>query len=126
MPDSLTLEIDVPPEVPAGEPVPITLRAKNLGAQPLDLYLRGREIAFDIIVTGAGGVVWRRLEGRKAAAILQVRTLRPGESLELSDTWGQQTSRGIPAGPGDYMVEGSLPMEAGRTRKTPAVTFRIL
>jgi hypothetical protein len=127
VPDSLTLEIDVPPEVPAGEPVPITLRAKNLGTQPLDLYLRGREIAFDLSVASAGGeVLWRRLEGTTVPAILQVLTLAPGESLELSDVWDQHTGKGMPAGSGTYIVQGALPMDAGRTRKTPAVAFRII
>jgi hypothetical protein len=90
----LRFEIDLPPQVRVGAPVPITLRATNTGAKPLDLYLRGREIAFDItVISEKGGIVWRRLEGRTVPAILQLRTLGPGESLELSDLWDQQTTR---------------------------------
>jgi intracellular proteinase inhibitor BsuPI len=120
-------EIEVPPQVPAGQPVPITLRARNTGAKPVDLYLRGREIAFDITVASdKGEVVWRRLAGKTVPAILQVRTLGPGESLELSDTWDQHTSRGMPAGPGGYLVEGEFPGDSKRPRKTPAVTLRVV
>jgi hypothetical protein len=89
--------------------------------------LRGREIAFDIIVTSEKGkIVWRRLEGRTVPAILQVRTLSPGESLELSDTWDQETNAGRPAGAGLYTVEGTFPTDARRPAKTLAVPLRIL
>jgi hypothetical protein len=122
----LRLELEAPSEVGVGEPVQMTLRATNTGVQLLDLYLRGREIAFDLsVVREDGEVVWRRLKGRTVPAILQVRTLSPGESLELSDVWDQQMSPGIPAGPGLYVIEGTLPMESGRP-KTPAVRLRIL
>jgi hypothetical protein len=132
MPDSVSagpirFEIDLPSEVTAGEPVPITLRARNAGDTPVELYLRGREIAFDITVTSATGqIVWRRLEGRTVPAILQIKTLGPGETLELRDVWDQQTSAGTPAEPGLYAVEGTLPGDSRRPRKTPAAPLRII
>ena len=124
---TLRFEIDVPAQVRVGAPVQITLRARNGGSQPLDLYLRGREIAFDITITSeTGELVWRRLEGRTVPAILQVRTLSPGESLELSEVWDQQTNAGMPADPGRYTVEGTFPTDSRRPAKTPAAPLWIL
>jgi hypothetical protein len=124
---SIRFEIDVPPEVPAGEPVPITLRATNTGAKPVDLYLRGREIAFDITVTRESGeIVWRRLEGRVVPAILQIRTLGPGERLELSETWNQRTNAGTQVAPGLYRVQGTFPTDARRPEQTPPTPLRIV
>jgi intracellular proteinase inhibitor BsuPI len=123
----IRFEIDLPRQVAAGEPVPITLRAKNTGPKPIDLYLRGREIAFDITVANEDGeTVWRRLEGRTVPAILQVRTLSPGESLELSDVWDQQSNAARPAGPGLYTVEGTFPTDSRPPAKTPSATLRII
>lgn len=125
--DSLHLEIEVPPEVRAGAPVPITLRARNAGAAPLELYLQGRTVAFDITVARANGAaVWRRLEGQTIPAILQVRVLTPGESLELHDQWDQRASTGEPVGPGSYTVEGALLTDSPQPLKTPAALLRIL
>jgi intracellular proteinase inhibitor BsuPI len=106
--------------------VPITLRARNAGVEPIDLHLRGRDIAFDITVTSeTGEIVWRRLKGQMVPAILQIRTLAPGESLELREVWDQQTNAGSPAGPGLYRVQGSFPTDARDPAKTPAVPLRI-
>lgn len=124
---SIRFEIDAPPQVPVGEPVPITLRAKNIGAAPMDLYLRGRQIAFDITITRENGeIVWRRLEGRTVPAILQVRTLGPGESLELGEVWDQQTKAGRMAGPGLYRVQGTFPTDSRQPAKTTAAPLRIV
>jgi intracellular proteinase inhibitor BsuPI len=126
-PSPIRFEIDLPPQVAAGEPVPITLRAKNTGPEPIDLYLRGREIAFDITVTREDGeIVWRRLEGRTVPAILQVRTLSPGEWLELREVWDQQSNGGRPAVPGLYTVEGTFPTDLRQPAKTPAAPLRIV
>jgi hypothetical protein len=125
--DTLRFEIDLPPQVRVGAPVRITLRASNAGAEPLDLYLRGREIAFDITVTSENGeIVWRRLEGRTVPAILQVRTLSPGESLELGDMWDQQTNAGRPAEPGLYSVEGTFLTDSRRPGRTPSAPLQIV
>jgi hypothetical protein len=126
-PDSLRFEIDVPSSAREGEPVPITLRVSNDGSQPIELHLRGRTIAFDIIVAGEDGeVVWRRLEGQTVPAILQVIDLAPGRSLELRDIWSQETNAGEQVGPGLYRVNGALPTGSLRALETPARPLRIL
>ena len=96
--DSLRLRVEVPASVRQGTSVPVTLRVENVSPRPVELYLRGRTIAFDVIVARAGGqVVWRRLDGAAIPAIVQLRVLAPGEALVLRATWDQRTgARGNP------------------------------
>ena len=117
--DSLRFDIEVPPAARIGEPVPITLRVRNLGKTPRELYLAGRPTAFDLTVTRAdGSVVWRRLEGATIPSILGIQVLAPGGMLEFKDRWDQRTQSGEQAGPGLYTVVGALltdsaPMKTG-------------
>lgn len=123
--DSLRLETRVPERVSAGEPVPVVLRAENVSGGTLDLYLQGRTVAFDVVVTDAGGrVVWRRLEGEIVPAILRMETLEPGAALELDARWDQRSDAGEPVAPGRYTVHGELLTE-GDPLVTPAARLRI-
>ena len=82
--DSLGLELGVPPSIRLGEPVQLMLRVQNRTRRPLDLYLRGRTITFDVVVSRPGGeVVWQRLRDEIIPAIVHIRTLAAGERLEL-------------------------------------------
>lgn len=117
--ESLQLELLLEPRARAGEPVRMRLRAQNVAGHPLDLYLRGREITFDIVITRVGGgVVWRRLEGEIIPAIVQLRPLAPGERLEMEAVWDQRSNDGKPVGPGELTVEGALLLE-GEPLRTP-------
>jgi hypothetical protein len=123
----LRFQTDVPSRIRAGEPVPIVLRVKNIGTQPQELYLRGRTITFDLIVTRAdGSVVWSRLEGQTIPAILRIEVLAPDQELVLEDRRDQRTMSGEPAGPGLYTVHGLLPTDAPQPFTTPAVPLRIV
>lgn len=125
LPDSLRLTLIAPDSVAAGTPVAITLRLTNTSDRPVDVYLVGRTITFDIIVRNADDhVIWRRLERAVVQNILQVRTLAPGEALEWQDVWSQQTNQGsaVPAGP--YTLEGVLPTDASPLR-SPEIRLRI-
>jgi hypothetical protein len=124
---SMTLDIVLPPTVRAGEAVPITLRLTNTAQSPATAYLQGRPVAFDIIVSRRdGAVVWRRLEGAVVSAVLQVRTLAPGEVLEFSDSWSQQSNLGESVGPGEYLVTGVLPTDPPAELRTAPKPLRIL
>ena len=105
---ALRVELVAPAAVRAGEPVPVLIRITNPSDKPVDAYFVGREIAFDIVIRkGAdSSVVWRRLTGRAVQTVLQVRTLKPGEILELGDTWRQQSDAGEVVAAGSYTVEG--------------------
>jgi hypothetical protein len=90
----------------------MTLRLQNIGDRPLDLYLRGRTIAFDVVVTrDDGSVVWRRLEGEIIPAIIQQVPLGAGEVVALQTEWDQRTSAGTPTRPGRYDVQAILPTD---------------
>lgn len=119
-PDSMRVEIVVPRSVAAGRPVPVTLRISNTSDRPIDLYLQGRPIAFDLTVQRGNEVVWRRLEGATVSAILQIRTLAPGESLDLKETWKQKNNAGRRVDPGDYTVSGSVLTDREPLRTAPA------
>jgi hypothetical protein len=111
--DSLRLFVALPPVAGLGEPIPISLHIENTTDRTLDLYLRGREIAFDLVVTDEQGrIVWRRLEGEIIPAILRIETLAAGASLSFDDTWDQRTNAGGFAPPGRYHVEGQLLTES--------------
>lgn len=124
--DSLRLDTRVPERVSAGEPVPVVVRAENVSGAALDLYLQGRTIAFDVVVTDEGGrVVWRRLEGEVVPAILRIETLEPGAALELEARWDQRSDAGESVAPGLYTVHGELLTE-GDPLVTPAARLRIV
>jgi len=117
--DSLRLDLIVPDQVDAGEPVDMTLRVENVAGRPLDLYLTGRTIAFDLVVEDPVGTeIWSRLHDQVLQQILRVEHLAPGDTLVLEDTWLQRSNAGSPAEPGDYQVRGSIltedePLTAG-------------
>jgi hypothetical protein len=105
--------------------VPIRLRAENITQRPLDVYLRGRILTFDVVIAGAAGeVVWRRLEGEIIPAIVRVRPLAPGERLEAETVWNQRTTAGETVAPGEYVVHGLLLVE-GEPLRTPPTSLQI-
>jgi Intracellular proteinase inhibitor len=125
--DSMHLEIVLPDSVRAGEPVPVTLRLTNTSQKRLTVYLQGRPIAFDLTVRRLDGtIVWRRLEGEVVSAILAVRQLEPGASLEFEEAWGQVSSTGEAVSPGDYRVTGALPTDAPEPLQTSPALLRIV
>jgi hypothetical protein len=125
--DSVRLRLEVPARVRAGERVPIALRVENVAARPVELYLRGRTIAWDVVVARAdGAVAWRRLEGEVIPAIVQLRALAPGEVLTLRGEWDQRTAGGAPAGPGRYVARGLLLTDRPEALETPAVPLEVV
>lgn len=126
-PDSLRIQLDVPEVAPIGKPVPIVIRLENVGARPLDLYLRGRTIAFDIFISRADGQpVWQRLKDAIIPAIIQLKTLRPKEVLELKAEWDQRSNRGEPVGPGAYEVRGAVLTDDPAAFETASASLRIV
>ena len=119
-PDSLRLELDVATEARVGSVVSIALRVRNVGDRPIDLYLRGRTVAFDVIVRrDSGEVVWRRLENAIIPAILRIETLAPNATLELRADWSLATTTGATVTPGTYAVQGVLLTEDAEMRTVP-------
>ena len=124
-PVTITCTVVTPDSVRRGEPVPITLRLTNTGKEPENVYLTGRSITFDIIIARADGeIVWSRLAHATSEQILQVRTLAPGETLDLKDRWRQRTNAGAAVPSGDYTVTGVIPTDREPLRTAP-VRLRI-
>jgi hypothetical protein len=117
--DSLRVDLVVARVVAAGRPVPMTIRIENTSSRPLELHLQGRATVFDLVVRRGGDVVWRRLENEAVQAILQLRMLAPGETLELTGTWDQRDRAGRQVAPGDYTVEGNVPTDDRPLRAGP-------
>lgn len=123
--DSVELALEVPEQVPHAQPVRIALRAENTSGRTLDLSLRGRTVAFDIVVSDADGVVvWRRLQDEVIPAILRLETLEPGGVLEVEDAWDQRTNAGDLVPPGAYTLYGEL-LTDSRPLRTPEASLRI-
>ena len=111
--DSVRVRLEVPERVDTGEPVRIFLRLDNISDRTLDLYLRGRAIAFDVVIAQEDGtVLWRRLNDEVIPAILRIETLQPGAAIELEHTWDQRASGGTPVSAGEYMIRGEILTEA--------------
>lgn len=124
---SVRLRLEVPAEARAGTTVPILLRIENPGDAATDLYLRGRTIAFDVVVRRASGeVAWRRLEGHVIPAVLRLEVLAAHEALELRTEWNQRTNAGAQVGPGSYVLRGLLLTDAPSPLETEPVTLRVL
>ncbi len=118
--------LHAPETVPAGTAIPIAVRIENKSAEPLELYLRGREIAYDVLVTAPGGdVVWRRLEGEVVQAILRLEVLGPGQALEFRDSWDQRDNAGELVAPGVYTIRGAVLSDGSSTLESAAVALRI-
>lgn len=115
------LDLEAPTRATAGEPVALVLRLRNPTADSQTVYLRGREITFDLVVTdSAGRPVWRRLEGAVIPAMLQVRTLAPGEVVVLATAWSGRDQDGAPVPAGRYELRASLLTDAAPITSPPA------
>lgn len=122
----LRLTLTAPDSVRAGEAVPLAIRVTNTGDRPVEAYFVGRDIAFDFVVRDSGGaVVWQRLADRAVQSILQVRTLKAGETVELRDVWRQRDDGGKAVAPGTYAVQGVVPGQEQEPLKTETKTLRI-
>jgi hypothetical protein len=123
----IDVSMEVPATVAAGENISMKLTVTNTTAAPIDLYLGGRDITFDIVVTdSSGSQVWQRLEDEVVQSILQLRTLAAGEKIEMSDEWNQRTRRGRPVGPGVYTVQGSVITDGTSLLVSDGATVRIV
>lgn len=124
--ERLRLTLETPPDVRRGTPVVFLFRAVNIAAAPVDLYLRGRDVTLDIeIVNGEGELVWRRLEDAVIPAVVMLRTLSPGDTLEVPVAWDQRTSSGATIPAGTYRVRALLLTEEPPPLATPTVSLRI-
>lgn len=125
--DSLHLRLAYPSPVDAGTAVPFTFTVTNTSDAPTTLELTGRDISFDVRISSPpDSLVWNRLFGRVAHAILRLETLAPGDTLTLETTWPQTTNAGAPVKPGSYVVQARLPLVDAPDLVTDPDTIRIV
>ncbi len=115
----LEFTISAPTRARVGATVPIVLRLHNASDRPAEAHFLGRTIVFDIVVAREdGAIAWRRLEKDTGPGILQIRTLKPGETMQWHDRW-------LPRAPGHYRVQGILPSDAREPLRTPWVGVEV-
>jgi hypothetical protein len=122
---SVAFGLEVPAEVRAGTPVPLTLTLQNTSNRPVALTLGGRP-AYDFVVTQSDGLeVWRWSHGQAIQAILELRTLKPGETVAFAATWGQRDNAGTPIPTGTYQVRGVMNLDPPEKLETEPKSLRI-
>jgi hypothetical protein len=86
--DSVSLTLEAPASIQAGAAVPFRVVLGNVTDRQVVLYTLGREVTYDIAVSGPDGAeVWRRLGESALQDILAVRTLGPRERIVLETEW---------------------------------------
>ena len=70
--------------------------------------------------------MWRLLEDEVVPAIVQLKTLAPGEVLDLRAEWNQRTNQKQRVAPGLYSVRGVLLTDSPVSIESDAVELRIL
>ena len=94
---ALTLGLEVPASVRIGTPVSLKVTVQNTNKRPVALTLGGRP-PYDVVVTTPDGQeVWRWSHGEAIQAILERKTLKPGETWSLPRCGGSETMRERPS-----------------------------
>jgi hypothetical protein len=123
---AIVLELEVPPEVPRGATIPLTLRLRNASDQPVEVALGGRP-AHDVVITQADGVaVWRWTHGQVVPQILALMALGPGQELEFTAEWTQHDNAGTPVPAGDYRVRGLVNLGPLGWLETQPTSLRVV
>ena len=107
-----TVRLVAPESALQHQPVAIAVVIENPSDEPVDLHLQGREIVFDVMVTGEDGhLVWQRENG-VTQAILRLETLAPGAAIRLEEMWDQTDLSGQPVDAGLYTIHGTVPTDS--------------
>ena len=108
------------------DPLRFIIRIVNDNDFPVDLYLGGRDITYDVIVSRRNGpVVWQRLEGQIIPAILRIETIGPLESIELVDEWNLRDNAGRHVGTGSYTMKAVILTDGTMSLESPNVAFEL-
>ncbi len=114
----LRAELEIPSQVPLygrrrdyyywklGQPLPLTLKLRNVTDKPVELTLLRRP-AYDFVVTTDYGrkEVWRFSSGQAIFEISEGHRLAPLEELQFTAEWNQRSSEGQLIPPGYYCIE---------------------
>ena len=123
--ESITFSVETASQAPYGETLPLTLVLKNLGEETLRFY-RGPSSPR---LRGFGIQRFRGMElvvRQDRQLPLDIETLEPGETLELSGEWEQVDNQGNPVPAGEYLVRGVLFLEPPEKLVTSAHRVEVL
>ncbi len=82
----LNVWLEMPAEVRLGEPVPLTLKVRNISEEPVNLFHGISPFDFTILEED-GTEIWRWSRWRVFADVLIHSKIQPGETLEYHATW---------------------------------------
>ncbi|MDP3062847.1 MAG: BsuPI-related putative proteinase inhibitor [Chloroflexota bacterium] len=103
---SLVGMLEVPAETKAGKPIPLKLRVKNAGTQPVRIeYGEPRDF---VVTRPDGSPVWYSMCGVVWPLVLYTKTLEPGEEMVVEGVWDQADDSSEGVAPGKYLVSGFL------------------
>jgi intracellular proteinase inhibitor BsuPI/copper amine oxidase-like protein len=111
-------------EYRAGEPVQLTLEARNTSGAPVTLQMSSGQ-KYDFEVARGDTVVWKWSDDRMFTQALVDMTVAPNQTLVYRETWNQRSREGRAVEPGEYTLTGYL---TTRNLSLPKarVTIRIL
>lgn len=120
----LTLQLDMPAEVPADRPLPLKLTLANTSTDAVQVTLGGRP-PYDFVVTTENGTEAARWSRNQVIqAILELRTMSAGERVEYNVEWVAADGRGV-LPPGSYVMRGMLNLDPPDKMETAPKRFRV-
>jgi Intracellular proteinase inhibitor len=122
---ALAFGLEVPAGVRVGTPVPLKVTLQNTSNRPIALTLGGRPAHDFVVTTPDGQEVWRWSHGEAIQAILELKPLKPGETLQFTAAWGQRDNGGRPVPAGMYWVRGVLNLEPPERLETAPKSLSI-
>jgi intracellular proteinase inhibitor BsuPI len=118
--DSVKVTLVATGAATVGTAVAFVVTVRNESARAVDLYLRGRETTFDVIVQdSAGGEVWRLLHDAIVPAIIRLEHLAPNQALDLRYTWNLRSNSGQPATAGRYTAVARILTDGAALESAP-------
>ncbi len=117
---SIRVDLEVPARVLEGEPVPFTLRVRNVGEEPAVLEYGGGPGGPLLVVQVSrpdGGAIWNSLRYLRPAG--RSRRFAPGEELMFQVTWHQRDDSRCRVPPGSYRAQASVAGEPAGPRSAP-------
>jgi hypothetical protein len=109
-----------------GEPVRLTLRARNITDKPLTLVFPTGETHEMAVRTGFQELWHLSTLDQVQRLGEKRRTLKPGETIEFTTVWDQKTREGAAAAPGFYFATGKLIAKGRTILGDKRTSFRIL
>ena len=123
---AIDYSLEVEDQASYGETVQMKLKLRNVSDDPITFYLGGTPPHDFVVSTPEGEQVWHWMCAKFTLSIMNIKTLEPGEEVELTGEWEQVDNRGEPVPPGTYLVRGVGNMEPPEKLVTPPHELEIV